>query len=78
VRASDLVLVMDTSQEKALIKRYLVAHDRVVQVGDLDPQLDTGRTIADPWGRSDEVFAACFARLDRCADVLIRDLAVTG
>lgn len=76
VRAADLVLVMDTAQEKALTKRYRIARARVVQVGDLDPQLDTGRTIADPWGRPDEAFETCFTRLDRCADVLVLDLAV--
>jgi protein-tyrosine phosphatase len=71
-KSADLVIVMDTPQARAMARRFGVAEERILQIGDLDPEAGAGRTIADPWGKSRTEFESCFNRLDRCAAELVR------
>lgn len=66
VRASDLAIVMEERQARAL-RRYGMSADRVIVAGDLDPEPGAPRTVADPWGGGHAEFDAAYARLHRIA-----------
>jgi protein-tyrosine phosphatase len=68
---ADLVIVMDSDQARRVASLFPIRRGRVVIAGDLDPQLDTGRAIVDPFNQSVEVFESSFDRLDRCASTLV-------
>lgn len=65
----DLVVVMDASYGQALKRRYRLAPERVMILGDLDPASTGTRTIAEP-ETSTEVLEASYARIERCTRVL--------
>lgn len=69
---TDLVVVMDDRQARAIERRFHVPASRIVIAGDLDPLPAETREIRDPWNQSLEVFKSSFARLERCADSLVR------
>lgn len=70
LRDFDLVIVMDSRQALELATTYPDIRG-VIVLGDLDPQPITRRAIADPFGRSEQVFDESYARIDRCLDTLI-------
>ncbi|HTE46133.1 MAG TPA: hypothetical protein VK636_12855, partial [Gemmatimonadaceae bacterium] len=74
LRSADLVIVMDARQARHLTVGLRFPDERVIIAGDLDPSLGEGRTIRDPWGKSRDVLASTFARLDRCAASLVEML----
>jgi protein-tyrosine-phosphatase len=73
VASADLILVMDRAQLRA-IRRQSHAGASVIILGDLDPHPIRTRVIADPYGQADDVFAASYARIDRCVGVLVKSL----
>jgi protein-tyrosine phosphatase len=71
VDEADLVIVMNQHQASAVRSRFRKPHESVLVLGDLDPIAIDARTIVDPWGESDEVFDASYARIERCLDMLV-------
>lgn len=69
VASADLVVVMEPGQARRLPGPR---RPRAVVLGDLDPRAVTRRSIRDPWGGDDEVYADVFDRIDRCVDELVR------
>ncbi len=74
--ASDVVLVMEAWQLKALEEEYPDLRERLYLLPLLESEL-TGRgsgygryNLADPYGKAPAVFEACFTRLDRFLDLL--------
>jgi protein-tyrosine phosphatase len=74
VRRAQLVLVMDARQLDAVVLQLRGVAERVVVVGDLDPVPLSVRTILDPWNKPRSAFERSYARLERCADTLVRCL----
>jgi glycosyltransferase involved in cell wall biosynthesis/protein-tyrosine-phosphatase len=75
LRANDLIVVMEPAQRRNLIETFGVPPERILVFGDLDPQPIVSRTIVDPYGGSQEVFTACYRRLDRCVAALTTIIA---
>lgn len=79
-KQTDWVFVMNCAQRRA-VRRRLGRAD-VLLLGDLDPRPIDTRTVPDPVDRSQEVFEAVYARIDRCvgqiAHAIFRDEAVTS
>ena len=73
-RSSDLVVVMSPEQAAA-VRASFTREALVVVLGDLDPLPIESRTIRDPWGCGDEVFASSFARIERCVQALASAVA---
>jgi protein-tyrosine phosphatase len=71
VRAADLMVVMDPSQQRQLCERYGCRPSDVLILGDVDPVAVETRTIRDPIDESHDVFAAVYERIARC----VRELA---
>ncbi len=80
--AADLIVVMNTAQRDAIMVRRRGIPRQVLVLGDLDPEPITMREIIDPWGKSRATFDACYDRIDRCLEELVRSLgrqaAVSG
>lgn len=68
VRASDLVVVMEPGQRRAMLRRF--GKTRVLLLADLDPRAREGRTIRDPMWQPRETFTEVYARIDRCVEAL--------
>jgi len=68
VRASDLVVVMEPGQRRAMLRRF--GTTRALVLADLDPEGGQGRVIRDPMWKSRETFAEVYARIDRCVERL--------
>jgi protein-tyrosine phosphatase len=71
VRAADLIVVMDTAQQRLLYERFGRSLRDVVVLGDFDPGPVETRTIRDPVDQSGEVFEQVYERIARC----VRELA---
>lgn len=71
VRSADLVIVMDSYQERQIEMLFPRNRAPIVVAGDLDPHFDSSRAIMDPWNRSTDAFEFSFDRLDRCAATLV-------
>jgi protein-tyrosine phosphatase len=71
----DLVVVMDQRQRRKV--RTLSGHprNRILILGDLDPEPITRRTIQDPYGHPPPVYEQVYARIDRCVEALAEALA---
>jgi protein-tyrosine phosphatase len=76
VAAADLIVTMETRQARH-IARVLDSRARVIVAGDLDP-FPGDRDIRDPWGQERSVFEATFLRLNRCANVVARELGAVA
>jgi protein-tyrosine phosphatase len=72
VRAADLTVVMERVQREQVCRQFGADRQRVLLLGDLDPQPIVTRTVRDPIFQSPEVFAETYARIDRCVQVLVR------
>lgn len=70
LNAHDLVVVMEPSQRSTLSRQHGVPADRILVLGDLDPEPIQSRIIADPYGKSEATFLECYRRIDRCIDTL--------
>jgi protein-tyrosine phosphatase len=72
---SGLVVVMDAEHARRLAHELGAAPCPVLVLGDLDPVSPASRAIPDPWGHPLDVFHSSFARIDRCLEVLLEQLA---
>lgn len=70
VGASDLIIVMDRQQRRAIEQRFEPAHGSVLLLGDLDPAPIGRRAVLDPINQSEEVFVSVYTRIDRCVNSL--------
>lgn len=75
-RQSDLVLVMDIGHARRLKRDIRVPWERMIALGDLDPQPIQSRTVRDPEGCAVEVFEDVYDRIARCSDSLVTTLLV--
>jgi len=71
VGAASLVIVMTRRQQVQLVRVFPQTRDRIVLLGDLDPESSELRDIRDPWGCSLDVFEEVYARIQRCVQVLV-------
>lgn len=78
VRDATLVVVMEARQKRAIRQRFGLAPDRVLVLGDLDPETIGKRTIQDPWNQSDDILAASYRRIDRCVETLVANVPGFG
>jgi protein-tyrosine phosphatase len=78
VRGADLVVVMEPRQARALQWFYGVDARAVLVLGDLDASAAGGRAIRDPIFQPAEVFEECYARIDRCVQVLAEAITATA
>lgn len=74
VRESELILVMDQYQARAVRRRFPVGRRQICVLGDLDPEPIVTRGIEDPIEQPEEVFRRAYERIDRCVDQLVRAL----
>jgi protein-tyrosine phosphatase len=74
VQGADLVIVMDAEQLLAIRRGYPRPADSVLLLGDFDPGPVTSRAIPDPVDKPRAAFDACYARIDRCVDALLKGL----
>lgn len=72
---ADLIIVMDPRQRSAIDHLVVRARGSIVLLGDLDPERATERTVLDPWNKGEDAFEASYARIDRCARVLVEALS---
>jgi protein-tyrosine-phosphatase len=66
----DVIVVMNAFQAAEVRRRFRVAADRVVVLGDLDPGPIEQREIADPVDQPEAAFEASYARIDGCLAAL--------
>ena len=76
VRESELIIVMDQHQARAVRERFPIGRRQICVLGDLDPEPIVARGIEDPIEQPEEVFQRAYERIDRCLDQLVR--AVTS
>jgi protein-tyrosine phosphatase len=72
----DLIVVMNALQAAEIRRRFRVAADRVVVLGDLDPGPIAQREIADPVEQPEAAFEASYTRIDACLAQLAGALAL--
>lgn len=70
VDATELFVVTDVAQARRLERAYGVPGERIVHLGDLDPEPIRTRTIVDPWEGDPEVVRDAYDRIDRCLERL--------
>lgn len=73
LKATDLIVVMDVRQRDA-VTNLIRRPERILVLGDLDPDGIDTRTIQDPYGHPEDVFERVFDRLDRCVGELVRTI----
>lgn len=69
---TDLIVVMEQWQAEKMITELGAPPERLLVLGDLDPQDVESRTIPDPYGLPVPVFERTYDRLDRCLAALVR------
>lgn len=74
VRSFELVVVMDRRQAKAIGARFGVPGERILLLGDLDPETPERRLVQDPVERPRADYERIFGRIERCVDELVRCL----
>jgi protein-tyrosine-phosphatase len=74
LRETALLVVMDARQRRAVAGMSGRSRGEILVLGDLDPEPIVRRGIRDPWGQSEVVFDAVYARIDRCVAALAREL----
>jgi protein-tyrosine-phosphatase len=74
-RGADLVIVMDVSQAKRIVREFGISAARIAIAGDLDSSISPTRSITDPWMQAADVFESTFDRLDRCAETVASALS---
>lgn len=75
----DLLVVMDYEQYTLLCDRWPHLKPRIVLLSLFDAPAGTSArdrlNITDPWGQDRDTFAACYARVDRAVNGMLRQLA---
>jgi len=71
LKQTDLIVVMNQGQKNAVMNLLRPRPGRVLILGDLDPHRIDTRTIQDPYGHPEYVFAQVFDRIDRCTHALV-------
>ena len=66
VRAADVLLVMDSVQQRQICERFGRLPGDVMLLGDFDPEAVDGRTILDPLDQGRDVFQRVYSRIARC------------
>jgi protein-tyrosine-phosphatase len=69
---TDLIVVMEEWQAEKMINELGAPRERLLILGDLDPERVDNRTIVDPYGHDEAFFHRTFDRLDRCLAALVR------
>ncbi len=72
VDSTDLFLVTAAHQARTLERSHGISPERIVHLGDLDPEPVRTRTIVDPWGKDAECFRQSYDRIDRCLEHLVQ------
>lgn len=75
---ADVVFIFDRFNARRLRKVASVPGDRVLWLGDLDPEWVGKRAIIDPWGKPVEEFDRTFERIERCVDEVIEVISGAG
>jgi len=75
VAAAALIVVMSTDQARKVRVLYGAPPERLLVLGDLDPEPIDTRTIRDPVEQPSAVFENVCDRIDRCLAVLARAVA---
>lgn len=70
-RRAGLVIVMEWGQARRVATEFGVRTDRILILGDLDPDPVATRRIPDPYGHAPEVFGETYDRIDRCVRALV-------
>lgn len=66
-----LIVVMEPGQAREVHRRFGISAERLLVLGDLDPEPIRTRLIVDPVLKSRAVFAECYDRIDRCLAGLV-------
>lgn len=74
--AAHLIVVMDVQQQRRVCERFGRVPSEVLVLGDLDPHPIATRAIHDPVDQPLEVFEESYARIERCVDALVAELAI--
>jgi len=72
--AADVIFVFDRHIARSVRGTEEVKADRVLWLGDFDPQWEGRRAILDPWGKPVEEFERTFERIERCVDEVLQAL----
>ena len=68
---ADLIVVMEPGHVGQVLSRFPVPRERLLVLGDLDPQPIGTRMIRDPVQQSRAVFLQCYSRIDRCLAAMV-------
>jgi protein-tyrosine phosphatase len=74
----ELIVVMEARQARLVRKRFNIPAQRLMVLGDLDPEAGGGRTIVDPWSSPAELLEGSYRRVERCVLELAALLASTA
>lgn len=66
-----LIVVMEPGQAREVHRRFGIPVERLLVLGDLDPEPIRTRVILDPVLKPRTVFAECYDRIDRCLAVMV-------
>jgi len=75
IQARSLVIVMEDWHAIRVERSFGIARNRLLLLGDLDPDPITSRSITDPVGGSLETYTQVYERIDRCVAELVRALS---
>jgi protein-tyrosine phosphatase len=78
VRAAQVVFTMEPAHARSIIVGFGRAPGDVVVLGDLDPDPIITRAVTDPVQGPPELFAAVYARIERCVASLASALPLPG
>jgi protein-tyrosine phosphatase len=77
-RTTDLIVVMETGQQRQISERYGRRLADIVILGDFDPLPVDTRTIRDPVNDEPQIFDEVYERIARCARELALNLVPAG
>jgi protein-tyrosine-phosphatase len=66
---ADTIVVMDPEQRRQVIAMRAALPDRVVLLGDLDPEPIKTRSVSDPVDQPIDAFRSSYGRIERCIRV---------
>jgi protein-tyrosine phosphatase len=77
VREADLVLTMTSAHKQGLLARFPEAAGKVFTLGEF-AEGPAGGDVEDPYGRGEEAYEQCAARLERLVEQAVQRLAAEG